>query len=92
MSGMSFWTRFRLWIAKITFPEYIAAESELRKLHDEVIQLETTNAKLLEALKLLLSHPSDDAIDAVETDDGYFLSPLNIAERNARKLIRNAEE
>ena len=50
------------------------------------------HADLLEALKLLLSHPSDNPADAVKTDDGYFLSPLNIAEREARRLIREVEE
>jgi len=57
-----------------------------------IMNLKDINAELLETLKLLLSHPSDDALDAIETDDGYFLSPLNIAEREARKLIRKAEE
>jgi len=51
-----------------------------------------SHADLIGALKLLLSHPSDDAFDAIDTDDGYTLTPLQIAERNAGKLIRKVKE
>ena len=39
------------------------------------------------ALTELLAHPSDYEGDATETEDGYFLTPLQRAERQARKVL-----
>lgn len=55
------------------------------EMADKVVLLENA----VETLKVLLSHPSDDCFDAVETADGlYLLTPLQIAERNARKALK----
>jgi len=59
---------------------------------DEILRLRKINADLLEALKLLLSHPSNDYLDAVDTEDGYTLTPLAIAERKAKDVVLRAEE
>jgi hypothetical protein len=52
------------------------------------------NSALLEALKELLSHPSDDQDDAVTAEDGgqeFTLTPRQWAERRARQLVEKIE-
>lgn len=47
--------------------------------------------ELLEVLELLLSNPSDNYVDATDTSDGYFLTPLQIARRKAQAAIAKAQ-
>ena len=45
-------------------------------------------AELVEALEEWRKRPSDRWQDAIDTDDGYTLTPLNILENKTRNLIR----
>lgn len=51
------------------------------------VRLLSETPDLLKAVEELLSHPSDDPMDATNTEDGFFLTPLQIAERNVRRLV-----
>jgi hypothetical protein len=68
------------------------SSAEIVLCHTEIEDLRATNAALLEALEELLAGPSDDWRDAIVTDDGYTLTPLNIAQLKASEAIRKAKE
>ncbi len=65
-----------------------SADGYARLYYDAV----EANKELAEALEELLSHPSDEYEDAIDTDDGYTLTPLGIAERKATKVVRKHKE
>lgn len=63
-------------------------ENVLPKLYDRI----AASQRVIEAAKVLRLRPSDDWRDAQETEDGYFLTPLGIAEREFDAALQEESE
>ena len=48
--------------------------------------------ELMKLIEELLSNPSNHCTDAVDTEDGYTLTPKRILHRRARKLLQEYQE
>ncbi len=52
-------------------------------------KLQKENNELKQIINEFLSRPSDDSADAIDTEDGYTLTPKQILHRKAWKMLKD---